>query len=204
MDRAASPPPDLLSMPFVSASLDDVDALGFHLAAFVANLRLARSAPRAKVPARAYGGGPAYPILSDGDVQALPASEHDAAMAFRAAGAVVTVQPMMAKDAMADMLVWLKEPTGELGPPLLVEVKASAAEPFPKDAVRVVRHLLRQAHLNQGMIVTGAPGDTVSCSLQEGAVVFSASMDTLRRLAAEGGLASGLRKARNRAAHGVG
>ncbi|WP_159006509.1 hypothetical protein [Bradyrhizobium sp. S69] len=196
-------PVTVRTLPFVETSIADTDTIRFHLEIFVANLELPRKTSSVKESPRFYGGGESYPIASREQINTLPSTEGRVAVAFERAGASVTLSPRFGNDAEADMIAWLPDLDIGIGLPTLVEVRSSAREQFPPRAMDLIRKLLVRSHLKSAIIVTNAPDDDIVGRMFGSGYVFSISINGLENLAQTGQFVSGLKRARNRLAHGL-
>jgi hypothetical protein len=196
-EESADIPVPIERLPYVKASLADIDSIRFHLEAFLASLPkrsrriTAAAAPVVSSPQRSYGGE-AVPIDSKNISRLGLESEREVADLLGSVSTQVTLGAPVGERFEADMLIWLRDLDIGQGGPVLVEIKLGAKEQWPTRALRQI-----------AILVTNAPDAEMTAYLAGGGIVFSISIDGLRHEIAAGTLLDALRRLRNRIFHGV-
>lgn len=196
----------LQRLPSLRASFDDVETIRFHLEAFIANLRQQGAKAAAAIaarPMRFYGGGEAIPVDRVPAPPSFSKAEREVGRLLGEVATQVTASARVGDRFEADFLAWLPDPEIGQGGPILIEVKASAMEPFPAKAEQQVLAALKSAHLRAGIIVSGHSGHALTGKLIGGVILYAISFNGLRDAIENATFLDDLRRTRNRLFHGV-
>jgi hypothetical protein len=152
---------------------------------------------------RFYGGGEATPVDRAPAPPSLSEAEREVGRLLGEVATQVTASARVGDRFEADFLAWLPDPEIGQGGPILIEVKASAVEPFPARAEQQVLAALKSAHLRAGIIVSGHTGHPLTGKLIGGVILYAISLNGLRDAIENATLLDDLRRTRNRLFHGV-
>lgn len=208
-EEGAEIPVSVQLLPHLTSSLGDRESIRFHLEAFIASLGRrshklsAAAASIVSAPARSYGGGEAIAIAPRHNPRSTLKHEQEVADLLTSVSTQVTLSAQVGEQFEADMLIWLRDLDIGQGGPVLVELKSSAKEMFPERALHQITRALAAARLRAAILITGAPDGEMAAKLTTGAVVFSISLDELRREVVSGTFLDSLRRQRNRIFHGA-
>jgi hypothetical protein len=222
-------PHSLASYPYVLGALHDQTVLHFHLNAFLKGLSLplrrsdtvkGASSPlywkELPVPSERMGVEQSVSKRAKADIihkadiireyLSRVTSEVEltraVAQAFELSGARVTSEASIEGHERPDVVAWLPNPTTDLGPALLVEIKRTATEPKTIErALNQVQRYMSAAGIRTGLLLAPDAADEIEVRIVPAGYLFITSMNTLLTLVSRGRLEKGLTEARNRYVH---
>lgn len=209
VDDLAALPVELREVSVVRAKLSELEAIEFHLDAFLQHaLKSPRGSRHVSSPRSAERVQWSDNALAQ--LKGLPPAERGfrledfVAHLFEQAGAVVSRNERPQADQGLDMVVWLDALEPVMANPLMVEVKAGRIEEAHlRSAEAQIRRYFEKVPAGAGMVVyhdwsgTDHPRDNVAAPN-----VMRFSVRQLARLVQAGELAAEIIRQRNRASHG--
>jgi hypothetical protein len=206
-DSTASMPLSLTAFPHVKSDLKDSGAIEFHLAAFLQNIESSTRAALAwpKRSRRPTKGAVAIAKLREIEKEPIITEYQLAevvALAFKAAGAEVAVEPQLEDGYRPDMVVWPAEGSPELGSPILVEIKRrlpSARE--ARENAQQLQRYMGSLGARTSILVSVEPSPEIQVHPVAGGYVFFVSLSRLIDGAEARTLTRSLIEARNRFVH---
>ena len=207
-DSQKQVPNTLRAFPYLDASLEDIEAMRFHIGAFLKNMDSTTKAalePRETITGlkhkhfdrlNALLQGAAVPQLSENALVEL-ASE-----AFRTMGIEVSVEERLGDRSRPDIVAWPEDSSFDLGSPILVEIKKNERAADQHHAIEQVARYLEAASVRTGVLLIPGIGSEISVSAAPTGYIFTLSFEAFLALTEKGNLIRALVEARNRFFHG--
>jgi len=202
-NKHASFPFGLQAFPYVQGNSDDVDAIRFHLTAFLKNIRQsARAALTLAKPTREVST-PGLDTIADLRRRARNPNPSEleisqvVSQALMALGAEVTVESTPGRASRPDAIAWFPEAIADLGGPLVIEVKRSATQ----ETTAQMERYMAASRARAGLLVSLDFRAGIDVRILSRGYLFIISLSTLLNLAETGRLIPDLIRARNRFVH---
>ena len=204
--KHAAFPFGLQAFPYLQGNPNDVDAVRFHLSAFLKNMKQsARSALISGKPTK-RPSAPQSDAIADlrRRVRNLNTSGVEMTQvvfgALRALGAVISFDERIEHGFRPDAIAWLPETVTELAGPLVIEIKRTPMRASPEITAQMARYMAA-ARAQAGLPVVLESGPRVEVRSVSGGYLFIVSLETLLDLAETGQLIPDLIRARNSFVH---
>jgi hypothetical protein len=196
----------LQAFPHVQGSAADIDAIRFHLAAFLKNMKQSTHAVLAKAKPAKQRPAPRFGTIADLRRRAQEPSTSEAevmqvvSQALMVLGAEVSVDKKMSHGSRPDIIAWLPDTATDIGGPIVVEVKRARGWPRQQMTAQIERYMAA-AGARTALIVVPGLGPDVEVKIVAGGYLFVLSLETLLDLAESGRLNRSLIEERNRFVH---
>lgn len=201
-------PNTLRAFPSLAAGVEDVEAIKFHINAFLKNMdTTTRTAlePR-KTPiglsqkhfdrVNELRRGTVVPQLSEKDLVEL------ASQAFRAIGTGTSIDTPIGSRSRPDIVAWPADTSSDLGSPILVEIKKHERAVAPRQGVEQLASYMEVAGVRTGVLLIPGIGPQISVEIAATGYIFTLSFETFLALTENGNFFRALIEARNRFFHG--
>ena len=186
-------PFSLSSYPHVLGAMRDHDVVRFHLGIFLKNIKsTARRAKHVHLTAAPLVMSPPQVEIAHGletfrreldEATSEGQLTRAVAQAFKVFGASVAAEGEIGNGARPDVVAWLNEPAGDLGPALLVETKATIRDARrTEELVNQVARYMSAAGIRTGLLLALDADDEIKVRIVPAGYVFIASPSTLLAL----------------------